>query len=126
MDRKRLGKQRIEALQIAEILLGVSTSKGWVNHPVVKMWKGYESFLVHMYIPSIFQEWKTRGYKNTKCELKYRNLFLLASTVIITPHWLTYDFIERHRSNLVRKNPEYYSNLFPEVSDSLPYLWPIN
>ena len=44
LDDKRLGKQRIEALQIANCLL-VKESR-WKNHPAVKMWKGYERFLI--------------------------------------------------------------------------------
>ena len=38
LDRQRLGKQRVEVLQILQTLLGEST--GWRNHPCVRMWKG--------------------------------------------------------------------------------------
>ena len=43
LDRKRLGRQRVECLQILRTLRGVST--GWRNHPAVKMWQGCENTL---------------------------------------------------------------------------------
>jgi len=43
LDRQRLGKQRVEALQILNALNG--KSKGWTNHPATKMWCGYEEAL---------------------------------------------------------------------------------
>ena len=42
LDYKRLGKQRVEAKQILNILLGETTKAGWTNHPAVLMWSGYE------------------------------------------------------------------------------------
>ena len=36
LDTQRLGKQRVEAVQIANILLDQTDSKGWRNHPAVK------------------------------------------------------------------------------------------
>jgi len=35
LDYKRLGKQRVEAKQILNILLGETTKAGWTNHPAV-------------------------------------------------------------------------------------------
>jgi hypothetical protein len=35
LDIRRLGKQRVEGLQILRCLSGLST--GWRNHPIVKM-----------------------------------------------------------------------------------------
>jgi hypothetical protein len=45
LDYRRLGKQRVEAMQILNILLSDKKSGGWVNHPAVKMWRGYEDAL---------------------------------------------------------------------------------
>ena len=45
LDYKRLGKQRVEALQIHNIVSGKRTTGGWVNHPAVKMWQGYANAL---------------------------------------------------------------------------------
>ncbi len=37
LDYRRLGKQRVEALQILKALQ--VENYGWRNHPIVKMWK---------------------------------------------------------------------------------------
>ena len=47
LDYKRLGKQRVEALQIHNIISGKRTTGGWINHPVVKMWTGYDQLLAY-------------------------------------------------------------------------------
>ncbi|HEY9473227.1 MAG TPA: MSMEG_6728 family protein, partial [Mycobacteriales bacterium] len=44
LDQRRLGKQRVEALQV---LRGLTVPDyGWRHHPAVKMWAGYEEALV--------------------------------------------------------------------------------
>ena len=43
LDRQRLGKQRVEGLQILQCLLGIGSLR-WKNHPAVKMWKGAELY----------------------------------------------------------------------------------
>ena len=39
LDRARLGKQRVEALQVLRAV--TIPTYGWRNHPVAKMWRGY-------------------------------------------------------------------------------------
>ena len=39
LDYKRLGKQRVEARQVLNILRDKTQTKGWRNHPITKMWK---------------------------------------------------------------------------------------
>lgn len=79
LDNKRLGKQRVEALQIASCLLEKETR--WRNHPAVKMWKGYESFLIRRYIITLFAEWSNvRIYKNEKCEEHYSDFNPFSAT----------------------------------------------
>lgn len=60
LDYRRLGKQRIESCQILNTLAG--NSKGWINHPAVKMWRGYENVLIK-YNLAICKEWVAKGYK---------------------------------------------------------------
>ena len=43
LDRRRLGKQRVEALQILRAL--TRERYGWKHHPAVRMWAGYEEAL---------------------------------------------------------------------------------
>ena len=62
LDRQRLGKQRVEALQILNALNG--KSKGWTDHPATIVWRGYEEALC-LYKDLCIQEWMQRGYKIT-------------------------------------------------------------
>jgi hypothetical protein len=121
LDRQRLGKQRVEAWQILNTLLG--NSKGWINHPAIKMWDGHQKQLCKYGI-AICRAWRKRGYKDTLLE-KFRIFFLLYED-FGTPNWLgNSDFHASHRSNLLRKNPEYYSQFGWKEPDNLPYIWPV-
>ena len=71
LDYKRLGKQRVEAHQILNILLDRTKTKGWRSHPIVQMWKGYESAL-QLYFNLCVKEWIKRGYNNNM-KLEYIN-----------------------------------------------------
>ncbi len=126
LDGKRLGKQRIEAIQIERILLKITNTNAWTNHPTVKMWKGYESYLIKVYLRAILDEWKNRGYKNTLSENHYSELSsLIKNKKIIKPTWINKKFCKSHQSNLLRKNPEHYKKFFPKTPNNLPYVWPI-
>jgi hypothetical protein len=61
LDRQRLGKQRVEAKQILQVLLGQSTA--WQHHPAVKMWVGYAGQLA-LYGHTMSFEWVQRGYND--------------------------------------------------------------
>jgi hypothetical protein len=42
------------------------------------------------------------------------------------PPWLgREDIHESHRSNLLRKDPEFYGELFPDTPADLDYVWPV-
>lgn len=44
----------------------------------------------------------------------------------IAPPWLGDAELHRsHQSALVRKDPTYYRQFFPDVPDDLPYVWPV-
>jgi len=119
LDYKRLGKQRVESFQILKCLL-IEESR-WKNHPAVKMWKGYESFLNIYYMLSI-NLWVNRGYNNTMNP--YYFLSYLSNENII-PEWFgNEDFHNSHKSNLLRKLPEYYSKFNWNVPNNLEYVWP--
>jgi hypothetical protein len=138
LDDKRLGKQRVEALQIFECLMVKETR--WKNHPAVKMWKGYDGFLLNNYIKSILFEWEyNRKFRNEKCRNKYnyyveeyyikvheRNKWIPINQMnFVKPYWITDEFIEAHRSNLIRKDPGHYRPLFPNIKEGLEYIWPV-
>ncbi len=127
LDRQRLGKQRVEAIQIARILVGITPDSRWRNHPAVKMWQGYEAYLVWEYLVSHVVEWAKRGYKNTKClkHLAKLGVATLDQLPASKPPWIDCDFIESHRSNLIAKNEMLYGMLFPNTKRGLEYLWPV-
>jgi len=118
LDYRRLGKQRVETFQVLNILLDRTPTKGWRNHPVTRMWTGYEEAL-KLYQNFTIEEWVKRGYKNTMQfeELDYKRITL--------PNWFGNKELHRsHRSNLLRKDYEYYSQYFDEPAD-LEYYWPV-
>lgn len=118
LDYRRLGKQRVETFQVLNILLDRTPTKGWRNHPVTRMWTGYEEAL-KQYQNFTIQEWISRGYKNN---MSFEEVDFNA---IIYPPWFGKDELHKsHRSNLLRKDFGYYSQYFDEP-DNLEYYWPV-
>lgn len=117
LDYRRLGKQRVEANIVLNILTGNYKSKSWVRHPIIVMWRGFEEALA-LYIDTAIKEWVRRGYNNT---MKFRS----SNPDPQMPSWMGSPAFHRsHQSNLVRKYPEHYRIWFPEVPNDLPYIWP--
>ena len=116
LDWRRLGKQRVEAKQILNVLLDRTETKGWRNHPITKMWKGYEPAL-QLYFNNCVKEWIKRGYNN--------NMLLEDITdSIIFPHWFgDFEFHSSHRANLLRKDYKYYSQFGWKDDPTNPYTW---
>ncbi len=123
LDMKRLGKQRVEVKQILNALEG--KSKGWVNHPAVKMWRGYEANLC-IYGMRVCQEWRNRGYNDSlmpEFMMRFNTYGLVRAPC---PPWVDDPRVHiSHQSNLIRKDPAHYGPLFPGVPDNLPYYWPV-
>lgn len=132
LDPRRLGKQRVEALQILRGL--IVPGYGWRHHPAVKMWAGYEEALVR-YGLEICAAW-TAGDRADTCALSLTGELLDAcgparvrsqddlARAGDLPPWLGDEDLHRsHRSALLRKDPQYYGRWFEEPSD-LPYVWP--
>ncbi|SER84073.1 MSMEG_6728 family protein [Lentzea albida] len=133
LDRSRLGKQRVETIQVQRGL--VVPGYGWRHHPAVKMWTGHEEALVR-YGLDVCAEWRLLGFTDS-CEATMRADLARARgiTVVRTqdelaaagelPGWLgDQDLHLSHQSALVRKDPEHYRRFFPDVPDDLPYVWP--
>lgn len=124
LDRQRLGKQRVETLQIMKALAGFSKKGGWVNHPATKMWRGHEDYLM-LYQIAICEEWMGRGYKDT-CLWKTFDYLGQIEHSSTYPDWLGMEELHAsHRSNLLRKSPDYYSQFNWSESDSMEYVWPV-
>ena len=117
LDWQRLGKQRVEALQILNALEG--KSKGWANHPAVRMWRGHET-LLGLYHDAMIDEWTTRGYRNNMTR-RYGSYKAYPPA----PPWFTEELVRSHQSNLIRKKPTHYADFWPDVQPDLPYVWPV-
>jgi len=121
LDRQRLGKQRVEVLQLLKAL---TAGGGWVNHPATKMWRGHERALI-WYGLAVCDEWLARGYKDT-CRLKIAEYSMYWPDVTGWPSWWGQDEVHAsHRSNLLRKDADHYGQFEWSESDDLPYVWPI-
>lgn len=154
LDRSRLGKQRVEAVQILTALkrgeftcpdCGQQVTHfnefktgyhcyhceaplkrtAWYNHPATKMWKGYETCLM-LYLREMCMEWVSRGYEDTRWQAALDLGYKPPGEFgCFAPEWLGNErFHLSHQSNLLRKNPEHYGQYFLGVPDDLPYVWP--
>ena len=118
LDNKRLGKQRVECIQILKALRG--ESKGWRHHPATVMWQGHEEWLC-AYLEQCLCEWRARGFKNSISvplrEWRMREDY---------PPWLGNEkFHASHRSNLLRKDPVHYGQFGWKEGPDLPHYWPV-
>lgn len=117
LDNKRLGKQRVEAYQILRVLRGIT--RGWRNHPAVRMWRGYDPAL-RLYLRTVISEWVRRGFRNA---IRVRSPKFRPDM----PPWFgDPEFHAAHRSNLIRKDPDWYGRFGWEEEPGLPYVWPVN
>lgn len=133
LDYRRLGKQRLEALQILQSVVSNHCSSfpdflnntvikpfkvyGWGSHPAVRMWIGFEKALA-VYFNNCVIEWTARGYRNSldlivvDCHFDY-------------PQWIGDDiFHSSHRSALLFKDFNYYSKFGWSEQPELRYHWP--
>ncbi len=121
LDDKRLGKQRVETYQILRTLEGVT--QGWRNHPAVRMWRGHSLALLD-YGVVVCREWLRRGGDDTVLEkMEDMRAGLTGADV---PAWVgTPALHASHRSNLLRKDPEFYARHGWDDPHDLPYFWPV-
>lgn len=128
LDPRRLGKQRVETLQILRAL--VWPEYGWKRHPAVAMWRGFTAALV-CYGVAVCDQWAAYGCADT---VRGQILEFTAGQVPhfdelrdngYLPPWLGHEVLHlSHRSALLRKDPAYYRPRFGGLPDDLPYVWP--
>lgn len=119
LDVKRLGKQRVEVLQLLNAIHG--KSKGWVNHPAAVMWRENVNGLI-AYGAAMCQTWTALGYKDT-CNDK----ILAFGTPMFDdlPTWWGDERVHSsHRANLLRKDPDWYGRFGWTEDPNTPYFWP--
>jgi hypothetical protein len=133
LDSPRLGKQRVETLQILRAI--ELPDYGWATHPAVRMWRGRTPALVS-YGLAMARIWRERGFADTT----ESQIGEFAPGVVgvpqeelagagLLPSWLGDEDLHRsHRSNLIAKDPGFYRHRFTErfgaEPDDLPYVWP--
>ena len=131
LDLRRLGKQRVEALQVLRAT--TVPEYGWRHHPAAKMWKGYAEALT-CYGLAICRTWTGLGRPDTVAATlgvefgrPVREQAELATAGEL-PNWLGQaEFHRSHQSSLLRKDPAHYRPIFgPDVPDDLPYVWPMS
>lgn len=148
LDSRRLGKQRVEAMQIINILLeakrlgkiyhintntitghievftrcksdGTCKKIGFYKHPAVLAWVGHVSGLA-VYTNACIDEWVRRGYNNSMAKYTVRNATY--------PWWVKCRVIHMsHRAALLRKEiaraePHWYVNI-PWVASVKQTTW---
>lgn len=136
LDYRRLGKQRLEAMQIVKAL--TVSGYGWQSHPAVAMWRGNLVGLF-AYQEAVCYEWTVaRGFKDT-CWLKTRDLFVEAmggqwveealnatrwGRAAMPEWWGEYEVHASHRSKLLEKDPEWYGQWGWDEIPGQAYVWP--
>jgi hypothetical protein len=133
LDPRRLGKQRVEALQVLRAL--TVRGYGWRHHPAVRMWAGYEEALVS-YGLEVCRQWCSLGRADTcsstmerelaeRCDIVMPRSQSLLDIADELPPWLGNHALHlSHRSALLRKAPHIYRPIFGDEPDDLPYVWP--
>jgi hypothetical protein len=131
LDNKRLNKQLLEGRQIYKILASRQETGAWVNHPAVKMWRGYDNALFE-YLRIIKDECL---YRNIQTEKNWKALTEMyewnwnrGENIIMPPWWGDEKVHQSHRNNLYRKDPEHYAEFvndkFISCCDRCNYWWP--
>ncbi|GGJ97614.1 hypothetical protein GCM10010123_29520 [Pilimelia anulata] len=133
LDQRRLGKQRVETIQV---LRGLTVpGYGWRHHPAVKMWSGYEEALVR-YGLDMCAVWCATGRADTCAGTLAADLVAAGGPAAVRtraelaaagdlPPWLgDEEFHRSHRSSLLTKDPAHYGDRFADTPPGLPYVWP--
>lgn len=128
LDEKRLGKQRVETLQIMKAIF--DPEYGWQSHPVTNMWRNHP-FGLWLYQYHTCEVWTAKGFQDT-CKDRTRKLLIDNDVSLdpsdhkeIWPEWINDERLyASHRSNLLRKRPAHYEKFGWLEPDNLPYFWP--
>lgn len=152
LDRSRLGKQRLETLQLLRINLqgpqiawrwaGVNgamwqepawfvpldsgdsiKATPWYNHPAARMWRGHERWLA-VYGEAICFEWTSRKYEDNVGE----RIALLKSQTVENklPSWLGDEQLHSsHRAALLAKKLSHYERFGWSEEPKIKYWWPV-
>jgi len=93
---------------------------GYAHHPATRMWLGYENSLA-LYLNAHLDEYYKRSGK-------YMNIPKRFVWTEIRPWWIKDQLINSHKASLLRKNNDYYKEIF-EIDEkylTLGYVWPFS
>ena len=133
LDYRRLGKQRVEAMQLIST---IELNGSWRSHPAAKMWDGYVPLLAY-YGSCMCDEWLMRGYNDNIKDFFLQRIESNAKQ----PFWYSdinhsVRLVTSHRARLYIKNPEYYTDFKQDAEyvdshraaviccDRCNYYWP--
>ncbi len=115
LDPKRLGNQIYR--ECKTLINGK-----WKNHPVSKMWEGYKRELCKYALAGL-EELKKRG-RYYPHHVKFFTDKMKTFKDNGVPFWLgNRKYHASHRSNLLRKDKDWYSKFNWKEPDNLPYVW---
>lgn len=123
LDMRRLGKQRVETLQLVRAIL--IPGLRWAAHPAAKMWTGSVGQLIE-YGVAICDEWIARGYRDSvRAQLVETYLKNVPSEQFVRPVWLgREDFHASHRAALLAKDLDHYGQFGWTEIPGINYIWP--
>lgn len=109
LDKLRLNKQIVECRQIIDAIEG--RKKGWINHPVVKMYRPYKDWLLN-YSLCLAEYVKSEKYRETD----YTSFFHSYRKAVhysmeadkIRPPFIIDELCTQHKKRLYTKNPIHY------------------
>ncbi len=121
LDKRRLGNQ---VWREGYTLI----QSHWPHHPAAKMWQGHFDQL-GLYLYAGTQVMREREWYKPKIVDKWAKIYdelRVSFPTSSIPSWMgNEEFHASHRSNLLRKDPEWYGQFGWTESDDLPYVWPI-
>lgn len=128
LDKRRLNKQKLEALQILEILLGAKDGGSYKNHPAVLQYIGYEGYLA-IYGWACCKICNERGIKDrANISEKFIHyicqLTLKGKSFSKPPYIGNEDYHSSHRAALLAKDPTWYSQFKWSEVPVINYYWP--
>jgi hypothetical protein len=120
LDNARLGKQRLEAVQIIK--------NQFPNHPATKMWQGHKHALA-LYASFACIHWRERGKQDTLLPI-LDGAMRSARSPLVWPWWFGHPaFVRAHQTKLYWKgSPKWVAHLNEMAPRHqvmrMPYLWP--
>jgi len=116
LDPSRLGNQIYR--ECLTLIKG-----GWPNHPASKIWANHKKALA-LYSLAGLAELKNRGRDYPHHVLTFQSYLDSCPDTGFPAIWGREDFHLSHRSNLIKKRPEWYVPIFgADIEANLEYVW---